>query len=241
MELQNLNTEARLPIQLEITNVKPATRQNSVITMLNCLLGLSFGKINLISKVLTTPIKGDIEYDGNNFWITEFSGQRKSISGAIYSQTSSVAVGGTVAETSILTNTTPLPIDFFTVGRTIHFVFTGVHSATAAPTLRVRVKIDGVTILDTGAINTGNSTNSYFEIHGDIGCRSIGVNGSVIGQGYYLEKGVGSGGNDFQMTNTAPITLNTTTANDFNVTVEWGTANALNTMTCTNGYVHVIR
>lgn len=239
MEFQKTNNEARLPIHLEITNVKPATKTNSVITMLNCIWGLSFGKINLIAKTLETPIKGDIEYDGNNFWITEFSGQRKSISGSIYSQTTSVTVVNTVAETSLLTNTTKLPSDFFVAGRTLYIKLRGIHSAATNPTIRIKVKLNNTVVLDTTAIFTRNGTNNYFDIDGAIDCRSIGINGTLMSQGAYFESG--NGLNHFPMVNTSTVAINTTIPQVFDITAQWGTQSSSNTITATNGFINVIQ
>lgn len=43
------------------------------------------------------------------------------------------------------------------------------------------------------------------------------------------------------MVNLAPITIDTTIPQIFNITIEWGTASLNNTITATNGYILVMK
>ena len=69
--------------------------------------------------------------------------------------------------------------------------------------------------------------------------RSLGITGSVIGHGYWQE--LGAGPNNFQMINTAAVTIDTTNDQTIDVTVQWGTASASNTITSTNVVVELLR
>jgi len=157
---------------------------------------------------LTAAEAGALEYN-NDFFITDSSGARKSILGKLYNQTTSVTVANSVVETSLLTSTTTLPANFFSASKQIVLRLRGYHSAVSNPTIRIKVKLGSVVVLDTTAIVSGNSTNEYFDIDGVICCRTTGGTGTVMGQGFYLE--CGSGGNHFGMVNTSDVTIDTTT------------------------------
>lgn len=187
---------------------------------------------------LTSAESGAVEYDGNNFLVTEASTQRKAIVGCVYTQTTSVTVANSVAETSILTSTTTLPANFFVAGKQIRLKFLGFHSAAMTPTIRVKIKLGSTVLLDTGVVTSGNSTNALTEINGMLTCRTTGVSGTISGQGYYQE--LGGGANQFPMLQTGgPITVDTTTTQVLNVTVQWGTASAGNTITTTDGFISI--
>lgn len=188
--------------------------------------------------LMTVAESGAMEYDGN-FWGTEASTLRKAFVGNIYTQTTSVTVANTVTETSLLTSTVTLPANFFTIGKQLNIKVRGFHSGASTPTIRIRVKLGSTVVLDTGVINSGNSTNAYFDIDGVICCRTTGATGTIMSQGYFTELGGGAGA--FGMTNTAASTIDTTASLVYDVTVEWGTASASNTITSTNGYVCVMK
>lgn len=218
--------------------VEAATAGTNATITNNYALGLN-GAIGLTSNTLfSAPAAGAIEYDGN-FWGTEASTLRKAFVGNIYTQTTSVTVANTVTETSLLTSTVTLPANFFTIGKQLNIKVRGFHSGVSTPTIRIRVKLGSTVILDTGVINSGNSTNAYFDIDGVICCRTVGATGTVMSQGYFTELGGGAGA--FGMTNTAAATIDTTASLVYDVTVEWGTASASNTITSTNGYVCVMK
>lgn len=170
------------------------------------------------------------------------SGQKASfgqtnagLDGAVFTQTAPVTVANTVAETT-LTGTgqgaLTLPANFFVPGRTIKIILAGFHSAIGGPTIDVRIKLGSNILLDTGAVNTSNSTNAYIELRGYITCATTGVSGTVNAQGKYSE--AGGGANEFGMVNTSPITINTTISQTLNITAQWGTASSSDTITATN-------
>lgn len=159
----------------------------------------------------------------------------------VFIQTTNKTVANTVTETSLIdggVGQLTIPANFFTVGKTLKFELLGFHSATSNPTLRVRVKIGSVTVCDSGAVSTANSTNDLVQLNAMITCRTTGVSGEVHGHGYWQE--LGSGFNNFQMVNTSPVVIDTTATNTFDITVEWGTASASNTITSTNVIIWVI-
>lgn len=157
----------------------------------------------------------------------------------LFSQTASVTVGNTTSETTILgagAGSLTLQANYLTVGRTVKVFVQGVHSATGGPTARVRVKLGGTTLLDTGAVTSTNQTDGSFAVEATITCRSTGVTGTVFAQGFYLEGDAVT--SPFSLAATGTATINTTTTNAIDVTYEWGTMAVGNTVTATNALVN---
>jgi hypothetical protein len=170
-------------------------------------------------------------YDG-----TEFLLSPGSIAGSsLYSQTSSITVGNTTAETSVITGATgsgspTLPAGFFRSGKTIRVTVWGYHSAVSNPTIDWKIKLGSTIVLDTTAISSNNSTNQEIQVVGYITCRTTGAMGTVFSQGRYEELTHLNA----QMLNTSTSTIDTTSSQLLDVTVQWGTMAVGNTVTVTN-------
>jgi|SRR5579871_922125 len=151
----------------------------------------------------------------------------------LFIQTADATVGNTNTETSIVgtgTGSVTLAANFLTTGRTLRLVMRGYHSATGGPTINVKVKLGSTIILTTTAVTDNNNTNQGFELNADITCRSTGVSGTVAAQGSFMEEGSTS----FQMVNTVPVTIDTTSSQLLDITITWGTGAPGNTITSTN-------
>lgn len=161
-------------------------------------------------------------------------------SGVVFAQTADATVGNSTAETTLTaagTGTRVLPANILSAGKTIRVTARGYVSETGNPTFRVRIKLGATTILDTTAVSfTGNLTNQEWSVSADITCRTTGVSGTVMGQGRF----VCETGDVFGMVLTAAVTVNTTTTETVDVTAQWGTAAAGDTITCTNLTVEVL-
>lgn len=163
----------------------------------------------------------------------------------LFVQTTNKTVANSVAETTLIdggVGNLVIQSNTLKVGDTVMIALQGFHSAVSNPTIRVRVKMNGigsVVLLDTGAVLTANSTNDLCELSALLTVRSLGLTGSIIGHGYWQE--LGAGANNFQMINTGAITFDSTTDQTIDVTVEWGTASASNTITITNVVVELLR
>lgn len=154
-------------------------------------------------------------------------------SGRVFSQTATVTIANTGVETSVVSTgvgSVTLPANFLTAGKVVMIRVMGFHSSTATPTIRFKVKVGGTAILDTGAQNSNNGTNSSIELLAVLTCYTTGVSGTVWAQGYYLEAGQST----FSMAATAAATVNTTTTEALDVSFQWGTAAPGNTVTVTN-------
>lgn len=181
--------------------------------------------------------------DANDTTVTFSSSQSgsctvvwSSAAGALFRQTASVTVANTVTETTLTgtgTGSLTLPVNFLKAGTTLKVRVFGTHSAALVPTIEIKVKIGSVTVLDTGIVNSGNSTNALLDIEGWITCRTTGATGTVFSQGWYTER---SGGTvtTYQMVNTSTSTIDTTATQLVDVTLQWGTASVSDTATATN-------
>lgn len=168
-------------------------------------------------------------------YILDYHGKIKRHStGAVFTQTATVSLSNSVTETTLIgsgTGTVTLPADFFRAGTTLYFYATGYHSSTGNPTITIRVKFGSTTIL-TMTGTSGNSSSDTFVIEGLINCRTTGASGTAMGQGTYTE--VHSNGLRAGSDKTSTTTINTTISNVFNITAQWGTANAGNNIHLTN-------
>ena len=155
----------------------------------------------------------------------------------LFSQTNSVTVVNSTAETSILgtgDGTATIPANFFAVGRIIRVRVYGYHSATANPNITIKVKINGTTILNTGAYPSHTATTEGFTIEAFLTCRTTGTSGTFIGQGFYQE----SGSTPVSVVMTTAQTVDTTKALPIDVTVQWDTASASDSITSTNAVIY---
>ena len=172
-------------------------------------------------------------------YLINFIGKRKQATGTVlFTQTSTVTVANTVTETAITdggVGSLTLPANYLVAGRSFRLFGSGFHSNANNNTLRIRVKLGSVTVLDTGAQGSNASTNDGFIISANITCRTTGASGTVMAQGEYKEfTGTPSAHDTYQLVNTATTTIDTTASNAISITVEWGTASASNTISLTN-------
>lgn len=151
-----------------------------------------------------------------------------------FSQTQSITVSSSTAETSLVGSGVGSPTigsNLFGAGTILKLKANGFHSAAGNPTVTINIKIDGVTIMTTGAQSSNSSTNTVWGLEAILTCRTTGASGTVIGQGHYREE---NSTNLYGLPMTGTTTLDTTTSHVINITWAWGTASASNTVTCTN-------
>lgn len=152
----------------------------------------------------------------------------------LFVQTASKTVANSAAETTLISTgvgSATLSADFLVPGRTIRLQARGYHSSTGNPNITLKFKIDGVTI-STGTVASGNGSTDGFVIDCVSTCRTDGVTGTIIGQGYYNEEH--SNGAKIGLIATAVSTIDTTASNAVDLTIQWGTASNNNTITVTN-------
>lgn len=202
-------------------------------------------KLNLGAVTNASPASGDFWYDSTQkTFASMVNGATSYLSGVIFNQNSSVTVANTTTETSLLgtgLGSATLPANFATAGRSIRVRSYGYISNTDTPSATLRIKVGSVTILtSTGSLPSGLS-DALVEFDFTFRFATIGATGTIIGQGSTkITSGafVSSVGRALVMT--APVTIDTTVGNLLDVTYQWGTASASNTITMTNATIEVI-
>jgi hypothetical protein len=159
-----------------------------------------------------------------------------------FSQTENKTVSNTVLETTLLgagAGSLIIPAGSLVIGSIIRVNARGIISDTGTPTLQLRFKIGSTTYLDFGAVTFPTLTGTHaWSLSADITIRTIGASGTAIGNGIASVSVVGSP--DMETSNTATSVIATTVPNTMELTVQWGTANASNSITATNVLIEVI-
>jgi len=155
---------------------------------------------------------------------------------ASFAQTADRTIANSAAEATLLgtgVGTLTFPANFWVVGRTIRFEMHGNIASTGTPTARVRLKMGATTLLDSTAITmTALAGTEEWDLVGLITCRSIGASGSLRANCFFTyETGSGSTPVDRLFIAGTTTTFNTTVSGAIDITFQWGTASALNTIT----------
>jgi hypothetical protein len=157
--------------------------------------------------------------------------------GGLFAQTgNSTPISGTNVETTLINGgvgTLSVPANGFQVGDSFRAIFGGVLNAANNQTLRIRVKSGSVILLDSGAQSITNITNNVFSLNIDFTIRQLGGAGvaSIVSLGtfHYVKTSNGvTEGFAFNVINNT--TFDTTINNTLDVTVQWGSNNAGNSI-----------
>lgn len=165
---------------------------------------------------------------------------------SMFEQTASVTVASSAAETTFVgagVGSMTIKGGSVIVGTGFSLQAWGYHSGVSTPTIRIRIYVGSVVVLDTGVQNSGNSTAALWQLKANFRVVATGATGTVEGQGFYQE--LGGGVNNFPMQNTegsatppailAPVGPIDFTADELiKATVQWGTSSSSNSFTCTN-------
>jgi len=148
----------------------------------------------------------------------------------------STPITGTTAELSLVgagVGTLSVPANTFKVGDSFHAKLIGHISCVGSATLDIRVKSGSVLLADTTVINLSAATNKHWEINIYFTIRSIGTAGvaSLVSGGlfsYTKNSGTNFEGTNFSIINNT--TFDTTISNTLNITAQWNTNNAGNSI-----------
>ena len=159
-----------------------------------------------------------------------------AINGLFAQTASSTAITNTTTETTLIgsgVGSLSIPADGFEVGDSFHAKLIGHISCNSSATVRIRIKTGSVVLADTGVISLATSTNRHWEINVYFTIRSIGGAGvaSISSGGifsYVKNAGTAFEGSNFLLINNTDF--DTTVSNTLNVTAEWGTASASNSI-----------
>ena len=197
-------------------------------------------------NLLTNPLTGALEYDGRLHVTEGAAALRQQFTKTIYTSTGDAVVVNTTTESSLTGvgyGTTELPAHFFIPGKTVRIAANGYYSTVAVPgTLNFKIKL-GSTVMATTAAQTAPSaiTNELWKIEAPITCRVVGSAGSGMSQSTFEFKSTALGTfSAWDMINTANVALDTTSGQILDLTATWGTADAGNSITCTNFIVETL-
>lgn len=167
------------------------------------------------------------------------------LAGIKFTQTADQTIANTTTETTLFgsgVGTLSLPANFWTVGKTIRLEIHGDFSDTGNPTVEVQAYYGATSLIDSGAIAlSGLGGTEEWECIVLITCRSVGVTGSVetvIDWEYETT----TGSSVIERLDVAGVlqTIDTTAAGALDVTFQWGTAAAANTLTSEIAFVEVL-
>lgn len=161
-----------------------------------------------------------------------------TINYGLFSQTAnSTPITGTNVETTLINGgvgTLTVPANGFNVGDSFRAVFGGVMNASNNQTIRIRVKAGSIVLLDSGVQNLTNSIiNDVWSLNVDFTIRQLGVAGvaSVVSLAtFHYTKTNNATVEGFAFNNINNTTFNTTISNTLNVTAQWGSNNAGNSI-----------
>lgn len=154
-------------------------------------------------------------------------------------QTADATIANTVTETTLfgtVVGTLTLPANFLIAGRTIRITMRGHVSTTGTPNLTIRSKFGSTELVTTTAFNAGTLSNIGWTWTCDITCRSTGASGTVVASATFAW----NNGSQRNAVKTTTTTIDTTATQAVNVTAEWGTASASNTITAQLAQVEVL-
>jgi len=183
--------------------------------------------IKLPSKaLLETPQAGMIEFYNDRFYITNVGIQRP-IDRTNDVATSTVTVTNTTGETIIYTGT--IGANALKVGNLLKLHACGVVSnASAADDLVMKIYL-GTDLVLTVDAQLDNADGDFWYIDGDMTVRTVGASGTMA---YHLNAEI----DGFTGTELGTGSVDTTTSEDFTVTVTWDNAKADNTISIYQGY-----
>ena len=126
-----------------------------------------------------------------------------------------------------------VPANAFQVGDSFRVDIMGHISAKNNDTVRIRVKAGSILLGDTGVVTMPNITNKHFDMSLNFTIRSLGAAGvaSIASGGQFTYSKNASNafeGSDFSLVNNT--TFDTTISNTLNITVQWSSTSALNSI-----------
>jgi hypothetical protein len=181
-----------------------------------------------------TGVNGAMYYNASSHSFRCYlDGEWQNCGGLTYANTSTTGntFGNSNAENNYASNYT-LPANYCQPGRVIRVMAHGSYKSTGANSLTMRAKF-GSTTIGTSSGNPGTAAaDREWKMTYLITCTATGVSGTVEGQGSFTAFNNSSGAaSEFEMFNTATVTVNTTTTQVLQLSAEWSVANASNTTT----------
>jgi hypothetical protein len=176
---------------------------------------------------LATPEAGAMEYHTDRFWITN-KATRRAVDRTSDVALASVTVSNTTTETTVFTGA--VPANSLVAGNILKFVASGeVDETTAADLCTIRLKIGGSTLATIVSPGAGTA-NQSFHMTGFATLRSVGATGGIA---WHIDMDVGGSADDASGVGT----VDTTSAENVTVTVQWNNAKAGNIFVLEQGFM----
>lgn len=197
-----------ITIDSEITDLQNNKQNNITLTTVG-----SSGPSTFIYDILNIP---------------DYSSAPKGL----YTQTSSSArITNTTVETSLLdggVGSLSVPANGFQVGDSFSAVLTGHISSINNHTLHIRIKSDGVALVDTGVMTMAATTGKHWKLDVNFTIRAIGSAGTAAiasGGSFVYTKNASNAFEGVNFSTELSTGFDTTIANTLVITAQWGTAN----------------
>jgi len=202
---------------------------------------------------ITHPLGGQLNSgdfwreSARNAWQCFVGSTVHTVPMVLFTQTASQTVANSTTETTLFSTGVGQRTlgqfggNYLVAGKTIRVYASGFLSITGTPNLTFRLKLGGATVATSGAVANAAVTDTGWEFWGTITCRTTGVTGSVFAQGH-LRYGTAGATNwkIIAVLATAATTIDTTAQQAIDLTVQWGTADAGNTITATNAAIEAL-
>jgi hypothetical protein len=157
--------------------------------------------------------------------------------GGLFAQTgNSTIISGTTTESTLINGgvgTLSVPANGFVVGDSFRAILAGVLNSANNQTIRIRIKDGSSILVDSGAQSITNITNDVWSMNIDFTVRQIGGAGvaSIVTLGtFHYTKTINGTVQGFSFNAVNTTTFDTTIANTLDVTVQWGSNNAGNSI-----------
>lgn len=194
----------------------------------------------------TSPNSGDIWHDSTRQCLmVSCASLTQGITKIGFAQTANANINTSAVETTLIgtgIGTKTLPANFLTVGKTIKVRMWGFYGTKASPVgaFTIRFKYGSTTLVTLSPTLTVSLTNQAFNLEFELTCRTTGATGTVFaqGEGDFFTSATAAG--IVTGVTTATTTINTTASNAIDVTAQWATSNASNTITSTNYTMEIL-
>lgn len=186
----------------------------------------------------TTPNSGDVWHDSTRQCFMAYcGGMSLGITKIMFAATAAATVANTTTETTLAgtgVGTLTMAANFLTVAKTFKVRAWGVYGSKAAPVgaLTFRLKYGTTTLVTLAPTITASLTNRTWEAEFNVTCRTTGATGTVFAHGE-IQVFTSTTASGFIVNEpTATVTIDTTASSKLDITAQWATANASNTITC---------
>lgn len=155
----------------------------------------------------------------------------------LFTQTAdSTPITGTDVESSLINGgigTLSVPANGFQIGDSFKAIMAGILNSSNNQTIRIKVKSGSVILLDSGLQSISNITNDVFSLNIDFTIRALGASGvaSIVSLGvFHYTKTVNGAIEGFSFNTVNNTTFDTTISNTLDITAQWGSTDAGNSI-----------